>query len=1028
MLRRLAVCGGLLLGLTAWAQEEGPVAAWDFDEAAGPAEDRSGNGITATLRGAARIARGNGFALSFDGQDDYVDCGAPPALDLREALSLEAWIYPETVPDAEPMIVGKHFESYGFTMYKNGGLWFYISGGGNNLQAPVQLKRWTHVVCTFDGTTMALYLDGRLTASKQSKETAVKPGGNLLLGAIVGDPEADDPAAHRTAHWRGQLDDVAIYGRALTATEVADHYTGSAEGYGVDTTWLGRLRLSVWQFPDARRLGVLCDCSGVFIRPGDATVSFSLQADGGDPVVLGEVKPIPRSGLAGTELALPDLPSGKYTITATLAGAKIAAMEARQEIVHPPAPLQLPAPATSSVVPLPPEPGPADYTLQVQPGGGFVLDFRGRRLPVESSLSYPDAGDNKLAAGPVDTSGEPGWKVTTRELGGDAFEVVATGASYELRRTLRRLPGRIAISDTFINTTDTDLGIIIDNHLDATQSPWRASWVAGYPEGVERKEACSPSTFVAWDDAGLGIVPLDDVYVVQSIVYARGDYAGVRTEEFGLPAGGAYTLEWAVYPCSAPGYYDLVNRVRNDEGRRVTVEGCFAFIPRTAVTKEHLELRGVKYGSFGCLANVADDPEIEIEGIEFIELPKERARIREQFEAIRRVDPDIKLMFHVAHSLWSTNRPSEVFPDSRVIDADGNHVIYPYNYDACAYFSRARHEAGWRWYIYYPTPGNSFHEALMRSVDVMIDDIGCDGAFNDGYLWGYGSRYTYDRWDGHTVQIDPQTRRVKRRAGSVLLLSQPSMVEYTRKMNDKGAVVIANGAVMTRTIASLPIITDLEVHEGPGVHLAPTSATLGNPAAIQDEVDIYLDALNKLRWANLYFYYGEGEVTYPSLPREQYPITIRRLQEGVVEGEERIVTMNSGVYGWPGDDALHYCHHFNASGRSVPAQFLTTVEPGAVRTGVELESGESAVVVRLPATLTAQGPVNVCVTEYGQERLALLYNGEGEAELVVRKLKPGARYHLTGGARDTATVDDEGVLRVPIVMSGEGMVEVRADW
>jgi len=467
--------------------------------------------------------------------------------------------------------------------------------------------------------------------------------------------------------------------------------------------------------------------------------------------------------------------------------------------------------------------------------------------------------------------------------------------------------------------------------------------------------------------------------------------------------------------------------VRNDEGRRVTVEGCFAFIPRTGVTTEHLDLRGVKYGSFGCLANVADDPEIEIEGIEFIELPKERARIREQFEVIRRVDPDIKLMFHVAHSLWSTNRPAEVFPDSRVIDADGNHVIYPYDYDACAYFSRARHEAGWRWYIYYPTPGNSFHEALMRSVDVMIDDIGCNGAFNDGYLWGYGSRYTFDRWDGHTVQIDPQTRRVKRRSGSVLLLSQPSMVQYTRKMNEKGAVVIANGAVMTRTIASLPIITDLEVHEGPGVHLAPTSAALGNPAAIHDEVDIYLDALNKLRWGNLYFYYGEGEITYPSLPREQYPITIRRLQEGVVEGEERIVTMKSGVHGWPGEQALHLCHRFNACGRRVPARFLTTVEPGAVRTGVELESGESAVVVKLPVTLTARGPVNLCVTAYSQDGLAVAYNGEGEAELTIRDAQAATRYRVTGGAVETVTADDQGVLRVPMVMDGEGRVEVRAE-
>jgi len=1029
---RLAAIGALLTSLSVQChcQEAGLVASWSFDEASGDAAaDTGANGLQATVAGATRVPRGDGFCLSFDGEDDFVDCGNPPALDLREALSLCAWIRPETVPEGEPMIVGKHFESYGFTMYKNGGLWFYISGGGNNLQTPVQVKRWTHVVCTFDGTTMALYLDGRLVASKQSKATSIDAGKNLLLGAIVGDPTAEDPAAHQTAHWRGQLDDVAIYSRALSATEAAEQYKRSAAGYGVDTGGFDRLRLSVWPLPEARRLSVLCDCSGVFVRADDARIELSVTDAAGAVVALSEITPLPHSGLASAEIDLPELAPGQCTLQAALRSGEGPGIEASQVFTYPAAPLRLPAPAETSVAALPAAPQAPEFSLLPQPGGGFVLETQGQRLPIETVLSYPNAGDNRLAAGTVDSTGEPGWEVSVRDLPDGDYEAVATGASYELRRVARKLPGRVEVSDTFTNRTDQDLGIIIDNRLDATQTPYKSSFVAGYPEGVERREACSPSTFVGWDGSGLGLLPLDDVYVVQSVVYARGNRAGARTEEFGLAPGASYTLQWAVYPCSTPDYYEFINRVRKDEGRQVTVEGGFAFLPRTGVTREHIAIRGVRYGSFGCLSSVADDPEIEIEGIEFIKLPKERARIREQFEAIRQVDPDVKLMFHVAHSLWSTNTPSEVFPDSRVIDADGTHVIYAYDYGNGAYFSQARHEAGWRWYIYYPTPGNSFHDALLHSVDVMTDEIGCNGAFMDGYMWGYGSRYTYDRWDGHTVKIDPQTKLITAKPGSVLLLSQPSMVEYTRKMLDKGAVVIANGAVMTRTLGSLPIIVDLEVQEGPGVHLAPTAAALGNPGAIRDEVDVYLDALNKLRWANLYFYYGEGSITYPSLPRAQYPITVERLHEGVIEGKERIITMRSGVYGWPDDGALHYCHRFNAAGREVPAGFITTVEPGSTRTQVDLGGGESAVVVRLPARLQAEGPVNVLVTRYGADGVELLCNGNGPAELLLRTgaftIEPGARYTVEGAEVDGAAAGADGVLRVPLQLDGMAKVMVR---
>ena len=117
----------------------------------------------------------------------------------------------------------------------------------------------------------------------------------------------------RQGNWRGQLDDVAIYSRALSATEAAEQYKRSAAGYGVDTGGFDRLRLSVWPLPEARRLSVLCDCSGVFVRADDARVELSVTDAAGAVVALSEITPLPHSGLASAEIDLPELAPGQCT-------------------------------------------------------------------------------------------------------------------------------------------------------------------------------------------------------------------------------------------------------------------------------------------------------------------------------------------------------------------------------------------------------------------------------------------------------------------------------------------------------------------------------------------------------------------------------------------------------------------------------------------------------------------------------------------------------------------------------------------
>ena len=81
----------------------------------------------------------------------------------------------------------------------------------------VVLNQWTHLVETFDGTNLKLYVDGALSASGTVTGYTLNTGGPLLIGAT-------DYGSGPTEAFPGLIDDVAVYNRTLSATEVQLHY------------------------------------------------------------------------------------------------------------------------------------------------------------------------------------------------------------------------------------------------------------------------------------------------------------------------------------------------------------------------------------------------------------------------------------------------------------------------------------------------------------------------------------------------------------------------------------------------------------------------------------------------------------------------------------------------------------------------------------------------------------------------------------------------------------------------------------
>ncbi len=1037
-----------VMATTAWAAgPAGLLAEWNFDEGKGDvARDSSGNGHDAKIYGATWARHGDGFAISLDGFDDYVDCGESRSLGIGGPVSIEAWIRPMRKAHGESILFGEGFNTYVLTFYNGEQVYSYISSGGNGIRGSLTLDLWNHVAATFDGTQMSLWINGRQAASRQSLFKSYKAAGRFIMGT------KGAPGGER---FRGMLDKVRVYNRAISGEEVVAHFQAEKAEY-LDLTWLGRVKVTPYYYLDRREMVVEADYKEMQPLKGNGRLEVTLSNKEKPKEVIQRrlIDQLPAAGLADLTLPCSDLAAGDYLVRVTLEDDHGAYPVEEFTFSHPQKPRPLISPAERVAPALPPRREPTPFGFKMGEGGGFTLAIKEASYPFESRISWPNGDFNRLTAGDEPYGkGEKPWKASVRAAGKDRYKVEARGDFYTIQREIGVFPTHVYVKDRYTNTTDQDLGLLIYNETPIKPGQVTGSWLSGYErrgrQAVLSFPHYSQSVFLTDANTGMGIIPMDDVYIVQAVPYVEWQgAAGVGTEKFALAPGKSYTLEWAIYPTGSGDYYDFINTFRKVENRISTVDGGLGFLTysprsrRQVPTKDFIENKKLKYGIIHCLSFAADDPEVSIEGIEFMDFPREMQLLKEQAAAIHKRHPGLKAVFHIAHSLYATNNP-ERFPDSKVILANGKQAIWGASEP---YFSKKRMEEGWTWWIFYPTPGNSFHDAMMKSVDVMMDDMGFDGGFMDGFFAGYQGLWTYDRWDGHSAEIDLQTRTIRRKIGSVLLLSQPSMIEYSRKIRDKGGVVIGMHTVFTRSMANEKYIIFSDEATGPGLHLAPNMTALGGG---RTEKGVYLNTLEKLSWGELFVPYGVPrgighDLTHPLLSARQFPMTFEEIRSGLVRGKERIVTMNSGVYGWPatrtagkpGERNLHLVYKFDGRGAPVPNDFMTTVDSASVRTELEFGKNESAVIEPIPVTLEASTPVNVRVLQYDHRddnlALKILLNGQGEATLDVfvgRKYLPGSdTYRVTTGGETSTITEEDGTLTVPLKLDGQVEVVIeRAD-
>ena len=196
----------------------GLVAAYGFDEASGTAvTDSSGTGNAGTITGATRSASGRyGGALSFDGLNDLVSIADSNSLDLTTGMTLEAWVRPVAVTNWRTVLLKERPGGFSYALYagtdtgRPGG--FLDIGGERSTRgtAALPLNTWTHVAATYDGANLRFFVNGTQTGVLTSTGAIPATTGQLRIGGN----------SVWSEWFRGLIDEVRVYNRALTAVEI----------------------------------------------------------------------------------------------------------------------------------------------------------------------------------------------------------------------------------------------------------------------------------------------------------------------------------------------------------------------------------------------------------------------------------------------------------------------------------------------------------------------------------------------------------------------------------------------------------------------------------------------------------------------------------------------------------------------------------------------------------------------------------------------------------------------------------------
>ncbi len=190
----------------------GLVAYYPFN---GNATDASGYGNNGSVFGAVLVAdrAGNSnSAYSFDGEDDYISIADNSALrGVTANVSLSCWCEPSGWNNGYMPLVNKS-NQIGLYLARAYGFWGPGESEDDISGIDMPTSGWHHWVMTGDSTSIKVYLDGVLVGQRNNAISVTGSTEPLLVARDAGSPPQ---------YFKGKIDEIRIYNRALTDEEIA---------------------------------------------------------------------------------------------------------------------------------------------------------------------------------------------------------------------------------------------------------------------------------------------------------------------------------------------------------------------------------------------------------------------------------------------------------------------------------------------------------------------------------------------------------------------------------------------------------------------------------------------------------------------------------------------------------------------------------------------------------------------------------------------------------------------------------------
>ena len=166
-----------------------------------------------------------------------MECRQDAAFEISGAVSIGAWIKLQSSKEGWGIIISKGYEGWALSTHTERKIALmsinivkneeYLRGQAKDplqhitASAPVDFEeeQWHHVVGTYDGERMCLYVDGNLGSSKRIRGSIATSDSMVFIG--------DNPEWPGEGwNWNGLIDDVRIYSYALSPEEVKMLYEG----------------------------------------------------------------------------------------------------------------------------------------------------------------------------------------------------------------------------------------------------------------------------------------------------------------------------------------------------------------------------------------------------------------------------------------------------------------------------------------------------------------------------------------------------------------------------------------------------------------------------------------------------------------------------------------------------------------------------------------------------------------------------------------------------------------------------------